>query len=99
MRRIAAVLSPLAIAGTLAVGISTPAFAAHGQLILPNQIIDNPSGCVAGRLRPQIVQNNTNEYALIYGGRNCTGEVLEVVAPGSSTSAYASEFGTSIFVA
>ncbi|MET2714350.1 hypothetical protein ABXV03_01240 [Streptomyces harbinensis] len=99
MARILSVLGTLAATGALALGVSTPALAAHGQLIVPGQVFDNPSGCVAGPIWPQIVTNNTNEYAIIYDGPNCTGRVLEVVPPGGQSSGLASEFGQSIWIA
>ncbi len=74
MPRIAAVLGTLVTAGALALGAANPALAAHGELRAGGKTYTNPSGCLnGGPIRPMTVINNTNEYAIIYDGPNCTG--------------------------
>ncbi|MFJ5924606.1 hypothetical protein ACIQF6_18605 [Kitasatospora sp. NPDC092948] len=97
MRRLATVLGTLAAASTMALALPTAALAASGTLyIAPNQAIDNPSGCYNGQIFPLVVRNETNEYALIYDGPNCTGQVIAVVPPGGSST---QEFGASVYIA
>ncbi|KIQ65598.1 hypothetical protein TR51_17380 [Kitasatospora griseola] len=73
------------------------ASAATGTLfIAPNQTIENPSGCYNAQIFPLILRNETNEYALVYDGSNCTGQVIAVVPPGGSTT---QEFGQSVYIA
>ncbi|MFE7592224.1 hypothetical protein ACFU6K_22735 [Kitasatospora sp. NPDC057512] len=98
MRRLTTVLGTLAAAGTMALALPNTAFAAHGELIFnPGQtVIENPSGCNNATYRPLIVQNDTNEYALVYDGPDCTGNVIAVVPPGGHTT---QEFGSSVFTA
>ncbi|MER7212063.1 hypothetical protein [Streptosporangium sp. NPDC000239] len=77
--------------------LPTTAMAAHGRLVFGGgQVVENPSGCVDARLRPLILRNETNEYALVYSGPNCTGQIVAVVQPGGRTT---QEFGSSVFVA
>jgi hypothetical protein len=100
MRRIMTAAGTLAISGAMALGIASPAFAAHGTLVVPGAVVENPSGCVNAVLRPLVVRNETNEYALVYEGENCAGRVLEVIPPGGKSSdRYASEYGASVFLA
>ncbi|MFI1017567.1 hypothetical protein [Streptomyces sp. NPDC020965] len=96
MRPILTAAGTLALAATMAIGLAAPASAAHGQLVLSGQVIENPSGCHAGQTRPLTVQNNTDEYVLVHAGPACDGEVLEVIAPGDTASGYAAEFGQSV---
>ncbi|MFC4010007.1 hypothetical protein ACFOY2_22455 [Nonomuraea purpurea] len=71
--------------------------AAHGEFIFAGgQVVENPSGCIEPRIRPLILHNNTNEYALVYNGHNCTGQVIAVVPPGGRTTQV---LGSSVFVA
>ncbi|MFF7455399.1 hypothetical protein [Kitasatospora sp. NPDC008115] len=96
MRRLATVLGTLAAAGTMALALPGTASAANGELLIsPNVVIDNPSGCYNAPIFPLIVRNNTDEYALVYNGPNCTGHVIAVVPPGGQTT---QEFGSSVFV-
>ncbi|MFD5438537.1 hypothetical protein ACFWJ4_41120 [Kitasatospora sp. NPDC127067] len=84
-------------AAALCLTTATTANAAHGDLIFsPGLVVENPSGCVEAPLLPLILQNRTNEYAIVYSGPNCTGEALTVVPPGGKTT---QEFGSSVFVA
>ncbi|GAA2375247.1 hypothetical protein MTQ13_04555 [Streptomyces sp. XM4011] len=100
MPRIAAVLGTLVTAGALALGAANPALAAHGELRAGGKTYTNPSGCLnGGPIRPMTVINNTNEYAIIYDGPNCTGNVLEVVPPGGTSTGFGTEFGASVYVA
>ncbi|MFE7423941.1 hypothetical protein ACF1BP_33460 [Streptomyces sp. NPDC014735] len=97
MRRVVTLFGSLAAAGMVAIASPTSAFAAHGTLVFGGgQVVQNPSGCVNAEIRPLILSNHTNEYALVYGGPNCTGQVLAVVPPGGRTI---QEFGSSVFVA
>ncbi|MGX4734684.1 hypothetical protein [Kitasatospora griseola] len=97
MRRLATVLSTLATAATMALALPDAASAATGTLfIAPNQSIENPSGCYNAQIFPLILRNETNEYALVYDGSNCTGQVIAVVPPGGSTT---QEFGQSVYIA
>jgi hypothetical protein len=96
MRRLATALGTLTLAGAIGLALPGTAFAAHGQLfIAPTTVIDNPVGCYNGKGTPLMVGNHTNEYALVYGGPNCTGRVLTVIAPGEGAS---EDFGQSVFV-
>ncbi|MFF0390071.1 hypothetical protein ACFYS8_15510 [Kitasatospora sp. NPDC004615] len=96
MRRLATVLGTLATAGTIALTLPGAALAANGTLIIaPNQTINNPSGCYNAQIFPLILRNDTDEYALVYDGPNCTGQVIAVVPPGGSTT---QEFGASVFI-
>ncbi|MER7706096.1 hypothetical protein ABTX81_24780 [Kitasatospora sp. NPDC097605] len=96
MRRLATVLGTLAAAGTIALALPGTALAANGQLfIAPNTFIDNPSGCYNAPVVPLVASNNTDEYALVYNGPNCTGYVIAVVPPGGQAT---QEFGASVFV-
>lgn len=97
MRRAAAVLASLAVTGTLALALPTPAAAAQGQLIFTTtgRVVQNPSGCYNPRAIPMGIENRTNQRAFIYSERNCQGEMIEAVPPGRSTI---SEFGESVYV-
>ncbi|GGQ90553.1 hypothetical protein [Kitasatospora griseola] len=97
MRRLATVLGTLATAATMALALPDAASAATGTLVIaPNQTIENPSGCYNAQIFPLILRNETNEYALVYDGSNCTGQVIAVVPPGGSTT---QEFGQSVYIA
>lgn len=97
MRRATTALGAVAMAAMMALALPGSASAAHGRLVFGGgQVVENPSGCVNAQVRPLTVRNKTNEYALVYSGRNCSGRVLAVVRPGGQTTR---EFGSSVFVA
>ncbi|MFF2076971.1 hypothetical protein ACFVXG_19680 [Kitasatospora sp. NPDC058162] len=96
MRRLATVLGTLATAGVMALALPNTAFAARGELIFaPGKVITNPSGCYNAPIFPLILENRTNEYALVYSGPNCSGDVIATVPPGGRTT---QEFGSSVFI-
>ncbi len=99
MRRITAALGTLAAAGALALGVSAPAFAANGPLIISGQVIMDPAGCHTSQNLPQVVENYTDSQALIFSGPNCTGRILQVLAPQEQSSELATALGLSVFVA
>ncbi|MFC4560956.1 hypothetical protein ACFO4E_03690 [Nocardiopsis mangrovi] len=92
MKRFAVLLAAAGLVLTSAV----PAYAATGTLVLSGQTIENPSGCYNAQRWPLIVQNDTDEPALIFNAPNCTGAVIQVVPPGGSAT---SEFGVSVYIA
>ncbi|MEU9336504.1 hypothetical protein AB0D49_25580 [Streptomyces sp. NPDC048290] len=97
MRRAMTMLGTLAVtAGAMALALPSPAYAAHGRFVLNSQLFTNPSGCIEARSRPLSLQNQTNEYALVYDRPHCTGKVLAVVAPGGRTN---QPSGSSVYVA
>ncbi|MCX4870627.1 MULTISPECIES: hypothetical protein [unclassified Streptomyces] len=97
MRRVATMLGTLAAAGMMAIALPGSASAAQGELIFGGgQVVENPSGCIDARIWPLVLHNRTNEYAMVYSGPNCTGDVLAVVPPGGRT---VQEFGASVFIA
>lgn len=97
MRRVATMLGTLAAAGMMAIALPGSASAAHGELIFAGgQVVENPSGCIDAKIRPLILHNRTNEYALVHSGPNCTGDIVAVVPPGGRTT---QEFGASVFIA
>ncbi|MDL4773615.1 hypothetical protein [Actinomadura xylanilytica] len=97
MKRVATTLGTLAVAGTLTLAAPGTASAAHGELVFGGgQVVHNPSGCIKAQTRPLILQNRTNEYALIFSSPNCTREMLAVVPPGGRT---VQERGSSVYVA
>jgi len=90
------VLGTLAAAGTMAIALPTAALAAQGTLyIAPNQTINNPIGCYNRQIPPLAVRNDTNKYALIYDGPNCTGQVIAVVPPGNTST---QGLGASVYI-
>ncbi|MFJ6138025.1 hypothetical protein [Kitasatospora sp. NPDC092286] len=96
MRRAVTVFGALAAAGMMALAVLTSASAAHGTFVFGGgQVVENPSGCVNADIWPLILHNRTNEYAVVYSGPNCTGDVLTVVPPGGRTT---QEFGSSVYV-
>ncbi|MET8701529.1 hypothetical protein ACFVUH_20015 [Kitasatospora sp. NPDC058032] len=96
MRRLTAVLGTLAAAGTMALAMPTTALAATGKLVIaPDTVITNPSGCYNSTIVPLIVFNETDGFALVYSGPNCTGNVIAVVPPGGGTT---QEFGSSVYI-
>ncbi|NUS11131.1 MAG: hypothetical protein HOY69_06950 [Streptomyces sp.] len=96
MRRLASVLGSVAAAGALALGFAGSASAATGTLVVSGTEYQNPSGCYNATIWPLQVANRTNEPVLVFTGQNCSGDVLEVVVPGSTV---VSEFGASVYVA
>ncbi|MFJ6618588.1 hypothetical protein ACIQOW_13555 [Kitasatospora sp. NPDC091335] len=58
-------------------------------------VIEHPSGCYSAPVYPLVPRNQSDGYALVYDGRNCTGHVIAVVPPGEQTT---QEFGSSVFV-
>lgn len=95
MRGLVRVLGTLGAGAVIALGMSQSAYAAQGSLTVSGNTYQNPSGCYSGRYWPLIVQNDTDEYALIYDGQNCTGQVISVVPPGGSET---QEFGSSVSI-
>ncbi|GHE75711.1 hypothetical protein GCM10018785_50030 [Streptomyces longispororuber] len=95
MRRIAVTVGALAAAVTLAFGTTGSAYAAEGVLVVGGVAYVDPSRCYDTDARPLTVDNHTDEVALVFSGPDCTGTLLELVAPGEST---VSEFGTSVYV-
>ncbi|MEU7024018.1 hypothetical protein ABZ990_25635 [Streptomyces sp. NPDC046203] len=96
MRRLATALGALATAGIMTLTLPGTASAAHGRLVIaPNKVIQNPSGCYAAPVFPLTVQNETDEYALVYDGANCTGNAIAIVPPGGRTT---QEFGRSVYI-
>ncbi|ANW19375.1 hypothetical protein [Streptomyces clavuligerus] len=94
-RRITTALGSLAAACAMTFALATPATAANGWLIVSGEKIENPSGCYSGRYWPLVVNNQTDGYALVYDGPNCTGRVIEVVPPGGMAT---SELGRSVSI-
>ncbi|MCG5214842.1 hypothetical protein [Streptosporangium sp. KLBMP 9127] len=96
MRRSVHILTTLTAAALILLPAAT-AEAAYGRFVFGGgQVVENPSGCVEPHLRPLILHNDTNEYALVYSGPYCTGPVIAVVPPGGHTT---QEFGNSVYVA
>lgn len=95
MRRIALALGSAVAAGTLALALPGSALAAEGVLIVGGVAYADPEGCYDTDSRPLTVDNQTDEVALVFSGPDCTGGLLELVAPGEST---VSEFGASVYV-
>jgi len=97
MQRAMTALGSLAVAGMTMLALPGSAAAATGELILGGgQVVENPSGCVNAEHLPLDVHNQTDGIAYVYGGRDCTGSVLAILAPGSSA---VSAFGVSVYVA
>ncbi|MEV5570617.1 hypothetical protein AB0L06_11240 [Spirillospora sp. NPDC052269] len=96
MRRIATVLSALAMTGAAGLALPSPAFAAHGTLTFAGgPRIENPSGCYRPNIWPLTVHNDTDGYARVYVNGNCSGKPIKVVSPhGSATE----EFGDSVYI-
>ncbi|MFF8956248.1 hypothetical protein [Streptomyces sp. NPDC014894] len=95
MRRIALALGALAAATTLAVTVPQTAFAANGGLLVNGTVHQNPSGCYPSDRRPLQVNNRTDEIALVFESRDCSGRIIQVVAQGEPT---VSEFGRSVYI-
>ncbi|MFF2373101.1 hypothetical protein ACFVUW_01785 [Streptomyces xiamenensis] len=96
--RLAAVAGLLAIAVGSGVGLAAPASAAHGELRGKHWFVTNPSGCVNVPELPLKVYNFTNEYALVYQNRDCTGAIAEVIAPGGTSGDFSASIGRSVWV-
>ncbi|MET9065508.1 hypothetical protein [Streptosporangium sandarakinum] len=95
MRRVTTTLGALAAAATLALTVSQPAQAAQGALIVNGAVYYDPSGCYGSDVFPLDVENRTDDYAYIWNGPYCTGEVVLVLSP--DTAAVVEE-GVSVFV-
>jgi hypothetical protein len=66
-----------------------------GTLVINGKEYQDPSGCYSSDRSPLSVTNRTNEAAIIFEGSNCTGQPLEIVAPGNGT---VSEFGGGVYI-
>ncbi|MGA4841353.1 hypothetical protein [Streptomyces sp. G45] len=95
MRRFALTVGSLVAAGTLAFAVPGSAVAANGVLVVNDTAYEDPSGCYDSDRWPLRVGNYTDEVALVFTGPDCTGELIELVAPGEETI---SEFGASVYV-
>lgn len=95
MRRIALTVGSLLAAGMLAVATPGSAVAAEGVLVVGGVEYADPHGCYDTDQRPLTVGNHTDEIALVFSGPDCTGALLELVPPDTST---VSEFGSSVYV-
>ncbi|GGZ21909.1 hypothetical protein GCM10010387_13800 [Streptomyces inusitatus] len=96
MRRIASLLGSLAAAVALTVTVPhSAAFAANGAIMLNGTVHQQPSGCYPSDRRPFQVNNRTDEIALVFASRDCSGPVLQVVAQGEPT---VSEQGRSLYI-
>ncbi|MFB4193160.1 hypothetical protein [Streptomyces carpaticus] len=96
--RLTAVAGLVAIAVGSGVVLAAPASAAHGELRGKNWFAINPSGCVNVPELPLKVYNFTNEYALVYQDRDCTGAIAEVVPPGGTSGDFSASIGRSVWV-
>ncbi|MEW2526157.1 hypothetical protein [Streptomyces sp. NPDC047071] len=94
-RRTALALGSVVAAGTLALALPGSALAAEGVLVVGGVAYADPDGCYDTESRPLTVDNYTDEVALVFSGPDCTGDLLELVAPDESS---VSEFGTSVYV-
>ncbi|WSQ14956.1 hypothetical protein OG604_48630 [Streptomyces sp. NBC_01231] len=96
MRRAATVLGSLVMAGTLALGLSGSAWAAHGWLSISGKTYYEPrTGCYTGVYWPVSVNNRTDTAVYVYSGANCQGDYIGTVEPGSDGFF---EFGGSVYV-
>ncbi|WP_121006589.1 hypothetical protein [Saccharothrix australiensis] len=82
----------MAVAGVLT---AAPASAAHGVLVVSGNRIDDPSGCYQGHHWPLVVDNRTDQVALVLDDDNCGGQVVGTVAPGEKQ---VFEFGASVHI-
>ncbi|MFC4120566.1 hypothetical protein, partial [Nonomuraea zeae] len=73
MPRISAKLGAVAAAALLALSVPSPAQAANGVLIVNGQVHVDPSGCYSSFRWPLVVENHTDEIALIFDSADCTG--------------------------
>ncbi len=96
MRRAATVLGSLAMAGSLALGLSGSAWAAQGTLRVSGNTYTNPrEGCYTGLFWPLSVENETNTTVFAFSDERCQGDFIGPVGPGSSQ---VFEFGGSVYV-
>ena len=96
MRRVATALGALAVAGSLALGLSGSAWAAQGTLgVSGNRYTDPGQGCYTGKFWPLAVDNGTDTVVLVFDDGQCKGSVIGSVAPGDSR---VFEFGGSVYV-
>ena len=95
MSRTVVGLGALATAVVLALGASGSAYAADGILVVGGVMYAEPSGCYDTDVRPLTVENQTDEVAVVFSGPDCTGRLVELVAPGESS---VSEFAASVYV-
>lgn len=96
MRRIATSLGTLAAAGMIALAAPCSAQAATGVLLVNGVPYEDPSGChdVSTLQRPLVVDNGTDETAVVYSGPRCTGSARSVVLADDASTAY----GSSIYI-
>ncbi|WP_329075031.1 hypothetical protein [Streptomyces niveus] len=96
MRRVTTVLGGLVMAGTLALGLSGSAWAAHGWLKISGKTHYEPrTGCYTGVYVPLSVDNYTDTAVHVYSGVNCQGDYLGTVEPDSHGFF---EYGRSVYV-
>ncbi|MFI6695105.1 hypothetical protein ACIBLA_25800 [Streptomyces sp. NPDC050433] len=96
MRRATTVPGGLVMAGTLALGLSGSAWAAHGWLSISGKSYHQPpEGCYTGVYVPLSVNNQTDTAVHVYSGFDCQGDYLGTVEPGSHGFF---EWGGSVYV-
>ncbi|WP_399925065.1 hypothetical protein [Streptomyces kanamyceticus] len=94
-RRMAEVIGALAAAAALAFSAPGAACAAEGMLTINGTRHVNPRGCYPVDRFPSSVINDTRSIAEVHTGRNCTGQVEELVYPGRT---YYTETARSVFI-
>ncbi|MFD3520135.1 hypothetical protein [Streptomyces sp. NPDC058653] len=94
-RRAALALGALATAATLGLAVPGSAYAAEGSLFINGSEHVDPRGCYPIDWFPSSVANHTDAIAEVHTGRDCTGQVEELVYPGKT---YRTETAASVFI-
>jgi hypothetical protein len=85
-------MAVVAVAGVLT---AAPAVAANGVLRVSGNVFHDPSGCYHGQYWPLVVDNQTDQVAVVFDSDDGGGQRVGQVGPrGSSTF----EFGASVFI-